>query len=283
MGLLSGLGDLGLGKLEGAKIYDEAKPEEQVAAPVKEKVEEKPFDENEWLFDKTCECVVCQNKFTYRAVRTGKARMISQDPDLRPIYDKMDPIKYDVIVCPQCGYGALIRYFTGLTPGQAKLVKEAIAGKVRGIKNSGVLSYDDAIKRYQVALACAITKRGKNSERAYTCLKMAWCYRGKRDMYPVDSPDYEEVMKECRENENEALKLTYEGLIKARQEENFPIAGMDEHTLDYLIADLAVRFQDFDTASKLVSKLLTSQSANERIKNKARTLKEMILFEKNNQ
>ena len=282
MGLLSGLGDLGLEKLEGASIYEEKKEEVKPKAQAQAQ-EEKPFDENEWLFDKTCECVVCRSKFTYRAVRTGKARMIGQDPDLRPIYDKMDPIKYDVIVCPSCGYSALIRYFTGITAGQAKLVKTAIAGKVHGIKNSGIFSYDDAIKRYQLALACAITKKGKNSERAYTCLKMAWCYRGKRDTYPVDAADYDEAVKECRENENEALKLTYEGLIKARQEENFPIAGMDEHTLDYLIADLAVRFNDLDTASKLVGKLLTSQSANERIKNKARTLKEMIQFEKNNQ
>lgn len=274
MGLLSGLGELGLGKLEGAKLYDEKKKTDE---PVKKApVQEKPFDENDYLFDKSCECVVCGEKFTYRAVRTGKARLVSTDPDLRPRYDKIDPLKYDVICCPKCGYSAITKYYGGITSGQAKLIKQAVAGKVRGLKNSGILSYDDAFKRYQVALACSIAKKGRTSEKAYTALKMAWCIRGKKEVYPVDAEDYEEVMKECRENEQEALKAAYEGFTKARSEETFPIAGMDTATYDYLLAELAYRFEDFDTAGRYISGILISQSANPRLKDKARELKDRI-------
>lgn len=279
MGLLSGVGDLGLGKMENAQLYDNVKAEKKPEGK-QDKPAPKTFDENDWLFDKSCECVLCGEKFTYRAVRTGKARLVSTDPDLRPRYDKIDPLKYDVISCPYCGYSAIAKYYTGLTTGQIKLVKAAVAGKVRGLKNSGILSYDDAFKRYQVALVCSIAKKCKTSEKAYTALKMAWCLRGKKEVYPVDASDYEAVMTECRSNEQEALKTAYEGFLQARTEETFPIAGMDTNTYDYLLAELAYRFSDFDMAGKFISGILTSGSANPRLKDKARDLKERIQMTK---
>lgn len=276
MGLLSGLGDLGLGKLENADVFGEKK--EAVQQPGAKPVE-KPFDESEWLFDKKCTCPVCDNEFTYRALKTGKARLIAQDPDLRPRYEKIDPLKYDVIICTNCGYSSVTRYLHQVTSGQGKLVKENLAGKVRGIKNDGVFSYDDAIKRHQLALACAIVKKGKDSEKAYTCLKMAWLIRGKRETYDVNAADYDEAMAQLRADENEALQTAFEGFVKARQAESFPIAGMDESTLDYLIAELAFRFGKIDVSAKLIASILASNSANNRMKDKARDLKERIQFE----
>lgn len=280
MGLLSGLGDLGLGKLEGADVFEEKK--DVAAAGAAGKPVEKPFDENEWLFDKKCTCPVCDTEFTYRALKTGKARLIAQDPDLRPRYEKIDPLKYDVIICPSCGYSAVTRFLSQVTSGQGKLVRENLAGKVRGIKNTGILSYDDAIKRHQIALACAIVKKAKDSEKAYTCLKMAWVIRGKKETYDVNAADYDEVMNQLRADEDEALKTAFEGFVKARQSESFPIAGMDELTLDYLIAELAFRFGKIDVASKLIASILGSTSANNRMKDKARDLKERVQFEIHN-
>ncbi len=276
MGLLSGLSNLGLGKLEGADIFEEEKkPEVKAeAATVKE---EAPFDENDVLFDKSAECPVCSKKFSYRAVRTGKARSVGQDMDLRPKFDKFDPLKYDVVVCPYCGYACLTRYFTALPAAMVKLIKEGFAGKVHGVANNPVLSYDDAIQRYQLALAAAIVKRAKDSEKAYICLRMAWVIRGKRENLPIDTPDYDEASKELIKDENEALKTAFEGFINARQKESFPIAGMDEITIDYLLAVLATKFGKYDAAQKLISGILLNKSANNRIKDRARELKDQVL------
>lgn len=284
MGLLSGLSNLGLGKLEGADIYgEEEKPKSEAPkpkpAPVKE---EAPFDENDVLFDKSAECPVCSKKFTYRAVRTGKARPSGQDTDLRPRFEKFDPLKYDAIVCPYCGYGCLSKYYTALPTAQIKLIKEGLAGRVHGVANNPILSYDDAIQRYQLALASSIVKRGKDSEKAYVCLRMAWVIRGKKESIPLDAIDYDEVMKQLNDDENEALQTAFEGFINARQKESFPIAGMDEITLDYLLAVLATRFGKYDAASKLISGILVNKAANNRIKDRARELKETVLAEKNN-
>ena len=277
MGLLSGLSNLGLGKLEGADIFEEEKKPEQ--KPVEKPKEEAPFDENDVLFDKSAECPVCGKAFSFRAVRTGKARLLGQDQDLRPKYEKFEPAKYDVVVCPYCGYGVLTKYFTSLPAAQVKLLREGIGGKVHGVANNPILSYDDAIQRYQLALASSIVKHAKDSEKAFVCLKMAWVIRGKKETLPDDTPDYDNVMAQLRNDENEALKNAYEGFVNARQKESFPIAGMDEITIDYLLAVLSARFEKFDVAQKLIAGILMNRTANNRIKDRARDLKDQVLME----
>ena len=277
MGLLDGLSSMGLGKLEGADIFEEEKKPE--AKKEEETKQEAPFDENEVLFDKSAECPVCGKGFTYRAVRTGKARPIGQDPDLRTKFEKFDPAKYDVVVCPHCGYAVLTKYFSSLPAAQVKLLREGIGGKVHGIANNPILSYDDAIQRYQLALASSIVKRAKDSEKAYVCLKLAWRIRGKKETLPDDTPDYDEVMKQLRNDENEALRNAFDGFVNARQKESFPIAGMDEITVDYLLAVLSARFEKYDVAQKLIAGILMNKTANNRIKDRARDLKDQVLME----
>ena len=55
------------------------------------------------------------------------------------------------------------------------------------------------------------------------------------------------------------------------------MCGMDEVTIDYLIAALAARGKKYDVAGKLVASLLTNSAASARIKERARELKEQIL------
>ncbi|MBP3278882.1 MAG: DUF2225 domain-containing protein, partial [Butyrivibrio sp.] len=79
--------------------------------------------------------------------------------------------------------------------------------------------------------------------------------------------------------EKELLENALNGFVMARQSEEFPIAGMDSTTLDYLIAALAVETGKRDIASKMISDILVSRTANSRIKDKARVLKEMLAEE----
>ena len=54
---------------------------------------------------------------------------------------------------------------------------------------------------------------------------------------------------------------------------------MDQMALDFLLANLAIRFEEYETASRLVASLLSSKTTPARIKDKARDLK-MIILEK---
>ena len=77
-------------------------------------------------------------------------------------------------------------------------------------------------------------------------------------------------------DERECLKNAYEGFLKAISSETFPIAGMDENTLQYLLADLARRLGKNEDALRLLSMVITSRSASSRMKDEALKLKDMI-------
>ncbi|UYJ39881.1 MAG: DUF2225 domain-containing protein [Lachnospiraceae bacterium] len=279
MGLFSGLEKMGLGKLDKLEVFEEdskknaAKPGQPgTAATQKHKVTEEDL-----LFDKSYTCPVCDNEFHSKMIRTGKVKLLSADTDLRPKYQLVDSLKYDALVCPECGYASLSRFFKFMMPAQAKLIRENISKNFSGLPKTGsTYTYDDAILRHQLALANAIVKKAKNSEKAYTCLKMAWLYRGKAETLPKETKDYDKTIKELKKEETELLSKAYDGFMTAFSRESFPMCGMDEMTVTFLVAELARRTGKYEESGRWISKVLTSRSANERIKNKARDIKELL-------
>lgn len=275
-GLLSGLEQLGLGDLEDLSVYEEAKAEE--AKPEEEKNVKPTIREEEFLFDKTQVCPVCGISFPEKTVRAGKARMIGSDIDLRPKYEHIDMLKYDIISCPKCGYTALGRYFKNMSPAQADMIKRRISAsyKPRKEKKAGSYTYEEALGRYKLALANAIVKQSKNSERAYICLRAGWLVRGMLENLDPSVPEYDKIKKDLTLQEDDFLKHSLEGFINARKSESFPICGMDEATLDYVVAATAMRFEQWEIGSKLCQAILISGSANPRIKDRTRDLQAEI-------
>lgn len=272
--LFSGLEEFGLGKLGGIDIYGADESEKKSATGKKEKPK---FNEADIIFEKTFRCPVCEDEFKSKTVKTGRVKLISADTDLRPKYQLVDSLKYDAIVCPSCGYSALNRFFNYMTAAQAKLIKEQISASFKGLsEESDTYTYDEAIARHKLALVNTIVKKGKISERAYTCLKLAWLLRGKGENLPADTTDYDKVKKELAKEEYEFIKNAYEGFMSAFEKELFPICGMDEITTTYLVADLARRCGKYDESSRWISRVLISKDANERIKAKAREIKDLI-------
>lgn len=278
-GLLSGLADLGLGNLENIDIYEE--PEKQNKKSKDDlAVREPEIQEKDLIYEKSWECPVCDNKFTNKITKTGKARLLGMDKDLRPIHEGVDTQKYDVVLCPKCGYAALSRYFAQMTSVQAKLIKEQISKNVHLHEyKDETYSYLEAIERYKLALANAVVKRAKNSEKAYICLKTGWLLRGYAESLEKEENVAKEQLAEARALEEAHIRNAYKGFADALQTESLPMCGMDETTIDYLMAVLGVRFKEYDKASRLVAKIITSPSANARTKDKARDLKEELLAE----
>ena len=273
-GILSGLARFGLGKLENMELYEAPKKEDggQEGKPAPAVVQEQDF-----LFDKSCTCPICDKEFKNRTVKVGKAKLSGSDLDLRPRYEQIDLLKYDIIMCPYCGYAALSRFFKFVTSPQAKNIKKTISATFEPQKETKeVYTYDEALERYKLALANAIVKQTKASEKAYICLKTAWLLRGKAEHLDKNLPDYEEQEKQCKEEETEFLHNALDGFLAARQSESFPMCGMDEPTVDYLIAVTAMKFEQYDVSSRLIAGVLQSAS-NPRMKDKARDLKEMVM------
>lgn len=273
-GLLSGLSEIGLGGLENMEVYEQ--PEDKEA---EKQAEEKPeVKEETFLFDKSYECPVCYQGFKAKTVRSGKLRSLGTDRDLRPLYDQMEPLKYDVVICPHCGYAALTRFFGGLTAGQIKAIKENISANFHPVKEEKeTYTYEEALYRYKLCLANTIVKHGKVSEKAYICLKAGWLLRSMGENLDPAVEDYNKKIKEIKEQEKDFLKNALDGLITARQTESYPICGMDEVTLEYLIAVLAMEFEKYDISSRLIYNILNTPTVNNRIKDKAREVKDELL------
>lgn len=265
------MAQFGLGNLENMEVYEEAENAEAG------KPAEKTVQEQDFLFDKSWSCPVCGKEFKVRTIRTGRVRLNGSDQDLRPCYEPVDALKYDVVMCPLCGYTAISRFFQGVTPQQVKNIQNMICIHFTSQEEQKeIYTYDEALKRYRLALANAVVKHAKASEKAYICLKTAWVLRGKAEHLDKSLPDYEAQKKQCESEENEFLRNAMEGFIAARQSESPPMCGLDQSTVDYLIAVTALRFEEYEVAARMVSAILQS-AANQRVKDRARGLKEVVL------
>lgn len=229
--------------------------------------------DGEFVFGKKWTCPICGGEFKNPTVKSSKARMIGSDMDLRPVYEKINPLKYEVVLCPHCGYSALERYFATVTSVQKKLIQEKICAAYKEREEKETFSYEDGFLRYKMALINSMAKQASDSEKAYVCLKAAWMLRAWRESLNGDEEKQENLAKQ----EEEFLRNAKEGFEQANIKEDYPLCGMDETTVDYLRAALSSHFGEYEAAMKLVSGIIANRGAGPRIKDRARDLKEEIV------
>ncbi len=223
------------------------------------------------IIEKTYTCPVCDKKFHAKAVKASSAKFVDTMADLRPIHSNIN----DAICCPNCGFSALTKNFTSSTASQRKLIREKIQTNYKSHDEVACEIYttETAISRMKMALLCTVTKGGKDSEVGNVCLKISWLYQDLAEELPEDAPAKKELY--LKEADNAAMNA-YERLTNARMRESFPIAGMNETTLDYLLAYYASQKGEYQTAMRLLSGVVTSRSISPRLKDKALELKERV-------
>lgn len=238
------------------------------------------MDENEktLLLDRTYECPVCDHKIKAKSVKTNVAKFVGSGPDLRPMHSNVNVTKYEAVCCCYCGYAALTKDFKTTTQVQRKLLREKIQANYKSHDEVACDTYstETAISRMKMALLCTVTKGGKESEIGNICLKINWLYQDLADELEEGSADYE-ARKESylAEAANFAMNA-YAHLSKARMEEEFPIAGMNEATLDYLLAYLGYQKGEYQTAMQYLSGVVSTRGISPRLKDKCLELKEIL-------
>ncbi|MHC1749194.1 MAG: DUF2225 domain-containing protein [Cellulosilyticaceae bacterium] len=252
MSIFKDLKKFGFSDMENIDVFAKRVGEKQTSGNKEEKIED-------ILYDKTYECPICEKKFTSKAIRTGKNRLIKTDTDLKPQYSMVNPILYDVIHC-ECGYTALAKVFASLTPMQYKLIKEEICARFKEGPRNECRTTEEAIDLYKLALLNTIVKKGRFGERAYICLKIAWLYRDLKD----------------ENNEIIFLNHAVNGFQEAISTERFPVFEFDENTATYIIADIYRQLGKKEEALRWVSTLVLSSGVSPRLKEKAKDLKDII-------
>lgn len=280
MNIFSGLEKFGLKSTESVSLFEDEQKNEGKKEEEKSSEEKIPAEE-EFLLEKSVRCKVCDQVFKTKVVKNGRVKRLEPDKDLRPRFQYIDTLKYDITSCPNCGYTAMNRYFDQIMPAQEKLIREQIASNFQGKNESQKSSYtyDEAIDRYKLSLMNTVVKKGKDSEKAYTCLKIAWLLRGKAETLPTSTPEEKALKEECLKEEEVFYQQAYEGFLKAVSKEMFPMCGMEQSTVDYLLAYMAFHFKKFEVASKLLASVMASPSASRRMKDMGLELKNEIIAE----
>lgn len=274
MNLLSGLEKFGFDTTEEVDILKDDK--KVYKSNVGEAEEKDQITEKDLLIDKKMECPLCDKQIDYKSALATKLKRLEPDFDLRPNFEVIDDVKYGCIVCHNCGYAALNKYFEHVSPGQRKMIRAAVCDKFQPQKISPmeVYSYDYAVERHKLALVTAMAKKAKLSEKSYICLKIAWLRRAELE----NTQDLTDEQKKEKKTELDGFyRQAYEGFFQALSTEMPPLCGMDAQTVEFMIANMAMYFKEYDKAARLVAGLLTNAGTSKRIKDKCVDLKPVIL------
>jgi len=224
--------------------------------------EEKAFNIDDYIYAKKFDCPVCDESFKANIVKWSKMRMKSIEYDLRPIYAPIEPMYYGVIVCDHCGYSSIMDTFNKITIRQSELVLSEISPNFKPQPFPKEPDIDTVIDRYKLALLNATVKKAKFGEKAYICMKLVWLYR---------------IKENDAENERKFAVLAAKGFTKALETEHAPIMGLEEVTILYLIASFSNFLGDNRNSLRILSTLIVSKKASERLKDRARDLKTKIM------
>ena len=212
------------------------------------------------LYDKSYTCPLCNKTFKSKAIRSGRNQLVSIDLDLCAHYSLVNPLLYDVIVCPSCGYSVLSKTLAPLLSKQKEWLNTQFSRyKTQTVYNE-YTTIEEAIHKHKLALVACMTRKGKIGEQAHIALHIAWLYR-----------DLENT-----EEEHDFLERAYTGLCEAFTTDSFPILGMDELTFTYLIAAVAYELNKKEACKQYLSTVICAIGCPPRIKEHALNLKQKL-------
>ncbi len=235
-------------------------------------------DEKTLILDRNYTCPICDKKIKAKAVKTNSAKFVETKADLRPIHSNINVNKYETICCPNCGFAALTKNFTNTTQTQRRLIRENIQANYKSHEETPCDFYttEMAISRMKMTLLCTVKKQAKDSEIGNVCLKLSWLYQDLADELPEDDPASAKKRENYLNEANNAAMNAYEHLTKARMNEDFPIAGMSETTLDYLLAYYSYVRGEYSTSMQYLSGVVSNRSTSPRLKDKCLELKDLV-------
>ena len=266
------LEELGFKNVSDTDLFTEKKEKKkEITKENDDKIKKQTF-----IYQRKVECPICMHSFSSSTVRTGRIRFQGTELDLRPLYIGFDPLPYDVIVCNYCGYAAMNKNFKNVSDRKRKAVIENITRNYIGHKYNEILSYEEAVERYKLVLLNSAVGGDSNGIKAFICLKISWLYRGwQEQIQGMEHPD-EAMLKKLRTYEIVFVEKAFEGFKISYSTETLPIMGIDDTTMEYLIAELARRLGDVKTAKRWLGRVIGHKNLSQRLRDKVYDAKELI-------
>ena len=219
-------------------------------------------DFDKLAYTKDFACPVCRAAFQASVLRASKLRL-SHMEGLRPVYKDIEPLCYDIMMCTNCGYATFRDRFDIISEAQQDLLLEKIRMNYLNFMpatHNIEISPMAAVEMYKYALLTACIKRTSLGEKAMLLIKLTWLYK----------------IMEDEQNVAYFTKLSYEYLSKAFASERFPIFGMSEGAVTFLLASFASDLGDYSAAVKFLSEIIVNKELSSRLRDLARDKKDEI-------
>jgi len=200
------------------------------------------------VYNSTIICPICELDFEMGKVRTKTIRQTGQETDLCPIYEGENPLFYDAVVCPYCGFAQIGTTFDKVSSREIKIVKEKLTPKWMPRDFEMTRTLEQAIDAYKIVLLNYQVRQVPASDMAKLCMRLAWMYRFRGE------PDIERKYLE------HAFRYYQDTFLK----ENLPVGKLDEFTVMYMIGELARRLGQYGESVNWFGKLIAAglQPAN---------------------
>lgn len=195
----------------------------------------------EALYESLLKCPVCDQNIKATKIRTKAVKLEKQDTDFCPWYQGENPLFYEPIICPECGFASHITSIESITKHQRAAIRQSITPKWVKRSYSGQRTIKQAIDAYKLVLLNLHTMGGSCSETAKILIRLAWLHRYKGES----------------EHEMRYMKLACDFYQKAYAQEDLSLGKMDEYTCMFIIAELLRRTGSSQESLQWFSKLIT--------------------------
>ncbi len=206
-------------------------------------------------------CPVCMKET--RVTKTRSRLVVEKrDEDLCVHYKDFNPYYYKIWVCEHCGFAGDEKAFTTNMPNKHReILWNFLQEKDLDIEFEEKRTFADAVASYELALIFLDMIGAPSSKKAIYNLNLAWVFRSVGEEYA----DMErEFMLKAAEHYNESLS-----------KERYPIDGLTDTAVVYLIGAIYYRLKDFEKCTQYLSRIIGDQkvrTSEPKVYDKARDL-----------
>ncbi len=187
-------------------------------------------------------CPVCEKEFTIGKVRSKAIRSDGQDTDFCPMYKDVNPLLYDAVVCPHCGFAHIGTRFDGLLESEKRAIREKVTSKWTTRSFDGTRTVEQAMEAYKLVLLNMQARSAPASELAKVCMRLAWMNRIRGDSV----------------TEYKFLQFAYRYYRDAYSKESLETGKLDPYTAMYMAGELGRRLGHYEDSLTWFNLLITT-------------------------
>ena len=194
------------------------------------------------LYDKKVKCPICSGSFSTKKVRSRFLRTEKIESDFFTVYKDqgLNPMLYEVNVCPKCGYAFADNFSEKISANAIQRIKDQISSNWKERHFGDERTLPQAIETFKLALLSGSLKQEKSIVLAGLCLRLSWLYRMTNDT----------------EQEQRFMELSLEKYKQSYMETDYIGTQMTEMRILYLIGELSRRLGLRNDAVKYFSKVI---------------------------